>query len=66
MILAGDPKEPEAIGILPAPQLETEVAALVRREFSIEARIDRARRQHRARRHLIRFYRLAKAAEIAA
>ncbi len=46
--------------------IERDIADLVAREFSLQARIERATRAHRARRHLLRYQRLAKAAEIAA
>lgn len=46
--------------------IERAIADLVAREFSLAARIERARKSHRARRHLLRFQRLSKAAEIAA
>ena len=64
MLLADTPEALAAIGIQPAPQLERDIAALVRAEFSIEARIERARKHHKARRHLIRAQRLAKAGEL--
>lgn len=51
-------------------ELERDIAALVRAEFSPQARLDRARKAHRRRRHLIRHIErakaLAKAMEIAA
>lgn len=50
-------------------QLEAEIAELVRREFSLPslaAKIDRARKAHRPRRRLIRYYQLKKAMELAA
>ncbi len=43
-----------------------EIGKLIAREFSLAARIDRARRKHRARRHLLRALRLAKVKELAA
>ena len=43
-----------------------ESAALVDREFSLPARISRARRNHKRRSHLLRHQRLAKAAELVA
>jgi hypothetical protein len=46
--------------------IERDIAELVAREFSVAARLDRARRNHRARGHLLRYQRLAKAIEVAA
>ncbi len=46
--------------------IERDIAELVEREFSLQARIARATKAHRARRHLLRYQRLARAAEIAA
>lgn len=46
--------------------IEEEIAELVAREFSLAARIDKARKQHKRRRHLLRVQRLAKAEELAA
>lgn len=46
--------------------IEQEMAEQIARDFSLEARLDRARRLHRARRHLLRYQRLSKAQEIAA
>jgi hypothetical protein len=46
--------------------MEREIALLVHAEFSIEARIARATKAHRPRRHLRHAQRLAKTADLAA
>lgn len=46
--------------------IEQAIAELVEREFSLSARLARATKQHRARRHLLRAMRLQKALEVAA
>lgn len=54
----GDPGQP--------CDIEQAIAELIARDFSLEARIARAQRLHRKRRHLLRLQRLAKAVEVAA
>lgn len=46
--------------------IERYIAELVELEFSLMARIERATKAHRARRYLLRYQRLSRAAEIAA
>ena len=46
--------------------LERDIAALVRAEFSPHARLARARKAHRPRRYLLRHIMIAKALEVAA
>ena len=46
--------------------IEDEIAALVRKEFSISARLERARRQHRPSKKLSRYFAMMKALELAA
>ena len=46
--------------------IEDEIAALVRREFSIEARLERVKKQHRPSKKLSRYFVMAKAMELAA
>lgn len=55
--------------VVPAWQpctIEQEIASLVAAEFSLEARIDRAKLKHKPRRHLVRALKLAKAQDLAA
>lgn len=55
---------------LPIPgasyEIEHAIAGLVKREFSIDARVARAVKHHKPRRHLIRYQLLIKALELAA
>ncbi len=46
--------------------ISADIAELVAREFSLSARIERAKKAHRSRRHLLRYQQLVRAAEIAA
>lgn len=46
--------------------IERAIADLVKREFSIEARIARAVKYHKPLRHLVRYQKLSKALELAA
>jgi len=55
--------------VVPAGQactIEQDIAYLVAAEFSLEARIDRAKLKHKPRRHLVRALKLAKVQEMAA
>ena len=60
----------DAPGLMTLPgsgaSIEHAIAELVKREFSIEARVARAVKHHKPRRHLVRYLHLSKALEIAA
>ena len=62
MILHDKPPQPSGQPC----HIERDIAALVAWEFSLAARIERARKRHSAVRHLVRFQRLQKAVEVAA
>lgn len=56
----------EAIAPGQSCHIEADIAELIARDFSLEARLARAVRQHRPRKHLRRYRKLTKAMELAA
>lgn len=62
----GAPGQMTLPGLGASYEIEHAIADLVKREFSIEARVARAVKYHKPRRHLVRYQHLIKALELAA